>query len=65
MPTVKGLIPLDIYATDSGYIALAQPGGDDRAECLCLLSVDQLPDVIRELEALYANRQAWAEPTRG
>lgn len=64
MSTVKGLIPLSIYATDSGYVALEQPGGLGRAKCLCLLSVDQLPDVIRELESLYADRQTWAEFAR-
>jgi hypothetical protein len=64
MATVKGLIPLRIYPTDSGYIALEQPSGDDHTDCLCLLSVDQVPDVIRELETLYANRQSWAELAR-
>jgi hypothetical protein len=64
MATVKGLIPLRIYPTDGGYVALEQPSGDDHSDCLCLLSVDQLPDVIRELEALYANRQTWAEFAR-
>ena len=61
MRTINGQIPVDIYTTEGGYVALKQPsqhGGDD---ALCLLSVDQLPDVIRELQALYADRQSWAE----
>jgi hypothetical protein len=63
MRTINGLIRLDIYTTEGGYVALKQPsqlGGDDS---VCLLSVDQLPDVIRELQALYADRQRWVDAT--
>ena len=61
MRTIDGQIRVDIYTTEGGYVALKQPsqiGGDD---ALCLLSVDQLPDVISELQALYADRTRWAE----
>jgi hypothetical protein len=63
MRTIRGLIQIDIYTTEGGYVALKQPsqlGGDDS---ICLLSVDQLPEVIGELETLYENRQRWAETT--
>ena len=63
MRTIDGQIRVDIYTTEEGYVALKQPsqlGGDDS---LCLLSVDQLPDVIRELEALYADRHLWVDAT--
>jgi hypothetical protein len=63
MRTIKGLIQTDIYTTEGGYVALKQPsqlGGDDS---ICLLSVDQLPDVIGELQTLYANRQRWEGST--
>jgi hypothetical protein len=61
MRTIKGLIQTDIYTTEGGYVALKQPsefGGDDS---ICLLSVDQLPDVIGELQTLYADRQRWED----
>ena len=61
MRTIKGLIQTDIYTTEGGYVALKQPsqlGGEDP---ICLLSVDQLPEVIGELQTLYANRQQWED----
>jgi hypothetical protein len=61
MRTIRGLIQTDIYTTEGGYVALKQPsqlGGDG---AICLLSVDQLPEVIGELEALYENRQRWVD----
>ena len=63
MRTIKGVIQTDIYTTEGGYVALKQPsqlGGDDS---VCLLSVDQLPDVISELQELYASRQRWEDAT--
>jgi hypothetical protein len=59
MRTLAGLIETTVYTTD-GYVAIEQPrlGGEI---CICLISVDQLPDVIRELEALYEQRRMWAE----
>jgi hypothetical protein len=59
MRKFPGLVETPIYTTD-GYVAVAQPGAEGE-ERVCLISVDQLPDVIRELEALYEKRSTWAE----
>jgi hypothetical protein len=63
MRKIKGLIDTDIYTTE-GYVALKQVREPGRDDIVCLLSVDQLPGVIGALEALYADRQTWAEPPR-
>jgi hypothetical protein len=62
--TIGGLIETDIYTTEDGLVALKQPGQAGRDDGLCLLSVDQLPEIIGELQALYADRQRWAEAPR-
>jgi hypothetical protein len=61
MRTIDGQIRIDIYTTEDGYVALKQMSQVEGADSLCLLSVDQIPGVIRELQALYANRQSWAD----
>jgi hypothetical protein len=61
MRKIEGLIETDIYTTEGGYVALKQPSQQEGNDSVCLLSADQLPDVIRELQKLYADRQRWAE----
>jgi hypothetical protein len=63
MRTIDGQIRIDIYTTEEGYVALKQASELEGADSLCLLSVDQLPGVIRELQALYADRRSWADAT--
>jgi hypothetical protein len=63
MRKIDGQIELAIYTTEAGYVALKQETESGRDDVVCLVSVDQLPDVIAELQDLYANRRAWAEPT--
>jgi hypothetical protein len=56
-----GVIETDIYTTEGGYVAIRQTAGDSDAEQVCLLSADQLPQVIRKLQALYYDRKKWEE----
>ena len=55
-----GNVETEISTTD-GYVAIRQPGPDTDFEQVCLLSSDQLPEIIRELQALYDDRKAWQE----
>lgn len=41
-----------------GYVTIRQ-SGEDGDEDLILLTADQLPSVIRELQALYDHREQW------
>lgn len=58
---IKGTIETEIYTAEGGYVVIRQAAPVDARENLCLLTADQLPQLIRELEALYADRQAWEE----
>jgi hypothetical protein len=60
MTTIDGAIETQIYTTEGGYVALKQPreGSDD---AICLLTADQLPEIIERLQALYAERKRWEE----
>lgn len=57
-----GAVATEIYTTEGGYVALRQPSevdaGDDQ---VCILSADQLPQLIRELQTLYDRRKTWEE----
>jgi hypothetical protein len=61
MRKIKGLIETHIYTTEGGYVALKQPSPLGADDAICLLSADQLLDVIGELQMLYENRQNWME----
>lgn len=57
-----GTVHTEIYTTEGGYVAIRQPAAveadDDQ---VCILSADQLPQLIRELQALYDDRRSWQE----
>ena len=56
-----GTVETEISTTDGGYVAIRQPAQDPAFEQVCLLTSDQLPEIIRELQALYDDRKAWQE----
>ena len=56
-----GTVETEIYTTEGGYVAIKQPAPNADSEQVCLLSADQLPDVIRELQTLYDDRRTWEE----
>lgn len=56
-----GTVETMIYTTEGGYVAIKQPAQHEANEQICLLSADQLPELIRELQALYDNRKSWEE----
>jgi hypothetical protein len=56
-----GTVDTEIYLTEGGYVAIHQPAKITGQEQLCLLSADQLPELIRELQALYDDRKSWEE----
>ena len=56
-----GTVETEIYTTEGGYVAIKQPARTAADEQICLLSADQLPQLIRELQALYDDRKAWEE----
>ena len=56
-----GTVETEIYTTEGGYVAIKQPAPDADIEQVCLLSVDQLPELIRELQTLYDDRRTWEE----
>jgi hypothetical protein len=56
---IRGSYETNIDTTQGGYIRIEQPDpmGDD--PMIVLLSADQLPKVIEELQALYDDRESW------
>jgi hypothetical protein len=56
-----GSVETVIYTTEGGYVAIQQPAQAASHEQICLLSADQLPQLIRELQTLYDNRKTWEE----
>ena len=56
-----GTVDTEIYTTEGGYVAITQPSPSAETAQICLLSADQLPELIRELQTLYANRRTWEE----
>lgn len=60
--TIKGgTVETELYVTEGGYVAIHQPAPTPGEEQLCLLSADQLPELIRELQTLYDDRRTWEE----
>jgi hypothetical protein len=55
-----GTVETEIYTTEGGYVAIRQPAPSDSQQ-VCLLSADQLPELIRELQTLYDHRRTWEE----
>jgi hypothetical protein len=56
-----GTVDTEIYLTEGGYVAIHQAGKTADEQQTCLLSADQLPELIRELQALYDDRKSWEE----
>jgi len=57
-----GTVETEIYTTEGGYVAIRQPAQMDADDDqVCILSADQLPQLIRELQALYDSRKTWEE----
>ena len=56
-----GTVETEIYTTEGGYVAIKQPAPTAEHEQVCLLSADQLPELIRELQTLYDDRRTWEE----
>jgi hypothetical protein len=59
--TIKGTIETEIYTAEGGYVAIRQKAEIDDGDNICLLRADQLPQLIRELQALYEGRRTWEE----
>lgn len=59
-----GTVETEIYTTEGGYVAITQPAPSDSQQ-VCLLSADQLPELIRELQTLYDDRRTWEEAAAG
>lgn len=58
----------EIYPNKSGYVTIEQRDNAGTGEdSLVVLTASQLPEVIRELQALYEGRDSWqgAEPEEG
>jgi hypothetical protein len=58
---ISGAVETEIYTTEGGYVAIKQPADAAADEHVCLLNADQLPQLIRELQALYDDRKSWEE----
>jgi hypothetical protein len=56
-----GTVETELYTTEGGYVAIKQPAKTPDVEQICLLTADQLPELIRELQELYDDRKAWEE----
>jgi hypothetical protein len=56
-----GTVETEIYTTEGGYVVIKQPAQIAANEQICLLSADQLPELIRELQTLYDGRKTWEE----
>ena len=56
-----GTVDTEIYITEGGYVAIKQPAPTTSDGHVCLLSADQLPELIRELQTLYDDRKTWEE----
>jgi hypothetical protein len=56
-----GSIETEVYTAEGGYVAIKQPAPTSADEHVCLLTADQLPELIRELQALYDDRKSWEE----
>ena len=60
---IKRSYETEIYEeAREGYVAIKQIH-DDGDEDLILLTADQLPYVIKELQALYGRREEWEHDT--
>ena len=56
---IKRSYETEVYAEErEGYVAIKQVG-DGGDQDLILLTADQLPIVIKELQALYSRREEW------
>lgn len=56
---IKTSYETEIYATEKeGYVAIKQADHDGDVD-LILLTAEQLPSVIRELQVLYGQRAEW------
>jgi hypothetical protein len=58
-----GTVETELYTTEGGYVALKQPAQIAADEQVLMLRADQLPELIRELQALYDDRKTWEEAT--
>lgn len=59
-----GTVQTEVYTTEGGYVAIRQPAQVDADDDqVCILSADQLPQLIRELQKLYEHRKKWEEAT--
>ncbi len=56
-----GNVDTQLYLAEGGYVALQQPSQGNDNDHVVLLSQDQLPELIRELQALYDDRKSWEE----
>lgn len=56
-----GSVDTQMYLAEGGYVALQQPAQANGNDHVVLLRQDQLPELIRELQALYDDRKSWEE----
>jgi hypothetical protein len=56
---IKRCYETEVFATEKdGYVAIKQPSHDGEEDVI-LLTAEQLPSVIKELQALYTRREEW------
>jgi hypothetical protein len=58
---IKGAIETQVYTAEGGYVAIKQSAPVGDADQVCKLTADQLPELVRELQALYDARATWEE----
>jgi hypothetical protein len=57
---IRGSFETEIGVTEGGYVRISQPDPmDPQHEDSVLLSADQLPKIISELQTLLADRESW------
>jgi hypothetical protein len=62
--TEKRQYPTEVYATEDGYAAIAQPDPDEpETDLFIYLTADQIPQVISQLQELLNERASWENAT--
>jgi hypothetical protein len=56
---IRAAYETEICVTEAGYVKIEQPNPMGDEPSVVLLTADQLPHVIRELQALLDDRASW------
>jgi hypothetical protein len=54
----------EIYVSDGDYVAIKQANGVGDEDVVVILTADQLPHVIQELQTLWEKRVEWSKPVQ-